>query len=55
MLISSYHPSPRNVNTKLISLRMMTNLFNQSKKIIYNLILSQKVRFKIIEILFVAL
>jgi uracil-DNA glycosylase family 4 len=32
-LIPSYHPSPRNVNTKLISLRMMTNLFKRAKKL----------------------
>jgi uracil-DNA glycosylase family 4 len=33
LLIPSYHPSPRNVNTKLISLRMMTNLFKRAKKL----------------------
>jgi len=33
MLISSYHPSPRNVNTKLISLKMMVDLFKKAKKI----------------------
>ena len=33
MLIASYHPSPRNVNTKLISLKMMTNLFKRAKKL----------------------
>ena len=33
VLISSYHPSPRNVNTKLISQKMMTNLFKKVKKI----------------------
>ena len=33
MLISSYHPSPRNVNTKLISLKMMVHLFKKAKKI----------------------
>ena len=32
-LISSYHPSPRNVNTKLISERMMIKLFKKAKKI----------------------
>ena len=32
-LISSYHPSPRNVNTKLISEEMMINLFKRAKKI----------------------
>ncbi len=33
MLIPSYHPSPRNVNTKLISEKMMTNLLKKAKKI----------------------
>ena len=33
MLIASYHPSPRNVNTKLISTKMMTNLFKKAKKL----------------------
>jgi uracil-DNA glycosylase family 4 len=33
MLIASYHPSPRNVNTKLISTKMMTNLFKRAKKL----------------------
>tara|TARA_A100000164_G_C21732745_1_gene688397 strand:- start:239 stop:919 length:681 start_codon:yes stop_codon:yes gene_type:complete len=32
-LISCYHPSPRNVNTKLISERMMIGLFKKAKKI----------------------
>ena len=32
ILISSYHPSPRNVNTKLISQRMMVDLFKKAKK-----------------------
>ena len=32
-LISSYHPSPRNVNTKVISERMMIKLFEKAKKI----------------------
>ena len=31
-LISSYHPSPRNVNTKVISEEMMINLFKKAKK-----------------------
>ena len=31
-LISCYHPSPRNVNTKLISQKMMVNLFKKAKK-----------------------
>ena len=34
ILIPSYHPSPRNVNTKIINLKMMTNLFIKVKKII---------------------
>ena len=34
VLIPSYHPSPRNVNTKIINLKMMTNLFIKAKKII---------------------
>jgi len=33
-LISSYHPSPRNVNTKRINIDKMVNLFNSVKKII---------------------
>ena len=33
MILSSYHPSPRNVNTKLISYRMMINLFKKAKKL----------------------
>ena len=32
-LIPSYHPSPRNVNTKLISEKMMVTLFKRAKKI----------------------
>ena len=31
-LISCYHPSPRNVNTKLISEKMMIELFKKAKK-----------------------
>ena len=31
IIISSYHPSPRNVNTKLISNRMMVGLFKKAK------------------------
>ena len=34
ILIASYHPSPRNVNTKLINLNMMTLLFNKARKLI---------------------
>jgi uracil-DNA glycosylase family 4 len=33
ILIPSYHPSPRNVNTKLISQKMMVSLFKKAKKI----------------------
>jgi uracil-DNA glycosylase family 4 len=33
ILMPSYHPSPRNVNTKLISQKMMVNLFRKAKKI----------------------
>ena len=34
ILIGSYHPSPRNVNTKKINISMMKNLFFKVKKII---------------------
>jgi len=34
ILIGCYHPSPRNVNTKRINLKMMVRLFNNTKKII---------------------
>ena len=33
VLIPCYHPSPRNVNTKVISQKMMVNLFKKAKKI----------------------
>ena len=33
IILSSYHPSPRNVNTKLISKQMMVNLFKKAKKL----------------------
>ena len=33
VLIPCYHPSPRNVNTKLISQKMMVSLFRKVKKI----------------------
>ena len=33
IILSSYHPSPRNVNTKLISYKMMVNLFKKAKKL----------------------
>jgi uracil-DNA glycosylase len=33
ILIPSYHPSPRNVNTKLISEKMMVALFKKAKEI----------------------
>ena len=32
-LVASYHPSPRNVNTKIINLKMMKNLFIKAKKL----------------------
>ena len=32
-LIASYHPSPRNVNTKIINLKMMNDLFVKAKHI----------------------
>ena len=33
IILSSYHPSPRNVNTKLISERMMIELFKKAKRL----------------------
>ena len=33
IIMPSYHPSPRNVNTKLISQKMMVNLFKKAKQI----------------------
>ena len=33
ILIPSYHPSPRNVNTKLVSSKMMVDLFKKVKRI----------------------
>ena len=33
ILMPSYHPSPRNVNTKLVSQKMMTDLFKKAKKL----------------------
>ena len=33
IILSSYHPSPRNVNTKLITQTMMVNLFRKAKKL----------------------
>jgi uracil-DNA glycosylase family 4 len=33
ILIACYHPSPRNVNTKLISEKMIVSLFKKAKKI----------------------
>jgi uracil-DNA glycosylase family 4 len=33
IIMPSYHPSPRNVNTKLISQKMMVSLFNKAKRI----------------------
>ena len=35
-LIACYHPSPRNVNTKLISERMIVNLFKKARKLSMN-------------------
>ena len=32
-LIASYHPSPRNVNTKVVTIRMINQLFRKAKKI----------------------
>tara|TARA_Y100000287_G_C14105638_1_gene297436 strand:+ start:66 stop:746 length:681 start_codon:yes stop_codon:yes gene_type:complete len=32
-LIASYHPSPRNVNTKVVSIEMINQLFKKAKKI----------------------
>ena len=33
ILMPSYHPSPRNVNTKLVSQKMMIDLFRKAKKL----------------------
>ena len=33
IILSSYHPSPRNVNTKLVTNIMMVNLFKKAKKL----------------------
>ena len=33
IILSSYHPSPRNVNTKVITNKMMVNLFKKAKKL----------------------
>ncbi len=33
IILSSYHPSPRNVNTRLITSLMMINLFKKAKKL----------------------
>ncbi len=35
-LIACYHPSPRNVNTKLVSEKMIVDLFKKAKKISIN-------------------
>ena len=35
-LIACYHPSPRNVNTKLISEKMIVDLFKKVRKTIMN-------------------
>jgi len=42
IIIPCYHPSPRNVNTKIIDTKMMTRLFVRAKKITQSLIVSQK-------------
>ena len=34
ILMPSYHPSPRNVNTKVVNVKMMKSLFIKAKKII---------------------
>ena len=34
ILIPSYHPSPRNVNTKIIDVQKMTSLLNMAKKVL---------------------
>ena len=34
ILIPSYHPSPRNVNTKIIDVKKMTSLLNVAKKVL---------------------
>ena len=33
IILASYHPSPRNVNTKLVSNKMMISLFKKAKKL----------------------
>ena len=33
ILIASYHPSPRNVNTKVVTVSMINKLFKKAKKI----------------------
>ena len=33
IILSSYHPSPRNVNTRVITIKMMVNLFKKAKKL----------------------
>ena len=33
ILISCYHPSPRNVNTKILDLKMLNKLFLKAKKL----------------------
>ena len=34
VLIGCYHPSPRNVNTGIVNIKMMKDLFIKAKKII---------------------
>ena len=33
IIIACYHPSPRNINTKVVTRKMITNLFVEAKKI----------------------
>ena len=33
ILIASYHPSPRNVNTKVVTTKMINQLFRKAKKL----------------------
>ena len=33
IILPSYHPSPRNVNTRVITIKMMVNLFKKAKKL----------------------
>ena len=33
IIFACYHPSPRNINTKVVTRKMITNLFVEAKKI----------------------